>query len=292
MCRPVTAGVDGSPEGFAAAEWAAGESALRGVPLRLVHVDERPGAAAAPGADADTRHRRAGEVLAEAAAMVRREHPSLEIETRRLRGRPAGALAGEAAGAGLLVLGSRGLGALMGFLLGSVGMATISATEQPVVLVRAPGRPAPPDGAALAGTRRGVVVGVDVNQSVDPLLDFGFQEAARRGAPLAALYGWSIPPVVRDALALVAAERERGPGVARRLTEVLRPWRQRFPSVEVDERPSIGGPAQLLLRAAADADLLVIGRRVRRGSRGAHIGSVAHAVIHHCAVPVAVIAHD
>ncbi|MFB6716889.1 universal stress protein [Streptomyces sp. NPDC056358] len=51
------------------------------------------------------------------------------------------------------------------------------------------------------------------------------------------------------------------------------------------------GPSQLV-RAAAGADLLVIGRHLRRSPLGAHLGLVAHAVLHHAATPVAVVAHD
>ncbi|MFE0450223.1 universal stress protein [Streptomyces sp. NPDC058914] len=289
MSRPVTVGVDGSPESIAAAEWAAQESLLRHLPLRIVHAEVWPGTEPVLGIDPDTQRRWAEELLAETAEAVVRKQPSLQVETRHLSGRPAAVLAREAAESSLLVLGSRGLSGVMGFLLGSVGMATISATKAPVVLVRDPGRATVPNHAAPASASRDVLVGVDINQLFAPLLDFGFQEAARRGDRVLALHGWSIPPVVRDASALVAAEREMGPDAASRLAEALKPWRQRFPSVEVVERSLIGGPAQLLLHAAADADLVVVGRRLHRGSL---IGPVAHAVIHHCAAPVAVIAHD
>ncbi|WP_314612883.1 universal stress protein [Streptomyces stackebrandtii] len=292
MSLPVTVGVDGSPESIAAAEWAAHESEIRGAPLLIVHADEWAGAAL-PGVGPDARCRRADELLAETAECVRRQHPALEIDTRQLAGPPATALAGAGAEADLLVLGSRGLSGLRGFLLGSVGMAAIVATPRPVVLVRVPGRSTvPASRSAVAGSSRDVVVGVDIDQYFDPLLDFGFHEAAGRGARLLALYGWSIPPVVRDASALVAAEREMGPDIARRLAADLRPWRLKFPSVDFVERSCVGGPAQLLLQAAENAELVVVGRRMRMGALGAHVGSVAHAVIHHCAVPVAVIAHE
>ncbi|NXY95464.1 universal stress protein [Streptomyces sp. BR123] len=293
MSRPVTVGVDGSPEAVAAAGWAAREAVLRGVDLRIVYADQWPGPVAVQSGSPEARRRWAEELLAEAAGAVRREHPSLQLETRHRSGQPAEVLADEAAGAGLLVLGSRGLGGVRGFLLGSVGMATISVTERPVVLVRAPGGSAAADGAAAApaGPMRGVVVGVDLDRFSPPLLDFAFQEAVLRGDRVLVLYGWSIRPVVRDASALVAAEREMGPDIARRLTEALGPWRREFPSVEIVERSPIGGPARLLLHAADNANLVVVGRRTRQGSLGAHIGSLTHAVIHHCPVPVAVIAH-
>ncbi|MFB0627282.1 universal stress protein [Streptomyces sp. AB3(2024)] len=59
-------------------------------------------------------------------------------------------------------------------------------------------------------------------------------------------------------------------------------------------RPSRLRPAcdPRLVQAAARADLVVVGRHLRRSPLGVHLGSVAHAVLHHSAAPVAVIAHD
>ncbi|WP_024755166.1 universal stress protein [Streptomyces exfoliatus] len=283
MFRRVTVGVDGAPESGAAVEWAAQESLLHDVPLCLVHVCAWTDEVAAGVVGVDPRYHRAGEYLVAAAEELRRKNPSLEVSTRVLTGHPATALADEAIETDLLVMGSRGLSGVMGYFLGSVGMETVSATEQPVVFVRLSRHVVAPSGD--------IVVGLDIGRFCDPLLEFGFQEAARRGGRLLALHGWSIPPVVRDATALYAAQRERGPDVARRLAEILAPWKDKFPSVAVVERSPIGAPAQLLVRAAPGADLVVIGRRVRTASLGAHIGPVAHAVIHHCAAPVAVVAH-
>lgn len=146
LSRHVTVGLDGSLQSDAAAEWAAREAVLREVPLRLVHADEWPVWTADPEAEAGVQRPGvqrlwADKLLAEAAERLRQRHPSLEISTRRLSGRPSTALATEAADADLLVLGSRGLSCVMGFVLGSVGMETITAAEGPVVFVRAPAFP-------------------------------------------------------------------------------------------------------------------------------------------------------
>ncbi|MCX4510666.1 universal stress protein [Streptomyces sp. NBC_01619] len=295
MSRHVTVGLDGSLQSDAAAEWAAREAVLREVPLRLVHADEWPVWTADPEAEAGVQRPGvqrlwADKLLAEAAERLRQRHPSLEISTRRLSGRPSTALATEAADADLLVLGSRGLSCVMGFVLGSVGMETITAAEGPVVLVRAPAFPGA-DQDTPAGSSRDVVVGVDIHQPCDPLLGFAFDEAARRGGRLRALHGWSLPPVVHDALALEAAERDMAPDIARSLGDTLAPWQRKYPSVAVVELTPVGAPSQLLAQSAADADLVVVGRRSRRSRLGAHIGPVTHAVIHHCAAPVAIVAH-
>jgi nucleotide-binding universal stress UspA family protein len=59
----------------------------------------------------------------------------------------------------------------------------------------------------------------------------------------------------------------------------------------VDELSRLGSPASHLIDASRDASLVVVGRRVRRGPLGTHIGAVTHAVMHHATAPVAVVAH-
>ncbi|GAA2375667.1 hypothetical protein GCM10010246_83270 [Streptomyces cuspidosporus] len=50
--------------------------------------------------------------------------------------------------------------------------------------------------------------------------------------------------------------------------------------------------AGAVLRAAAEAGLLVVGRQTHRSAPGPHIGPVTHAVLHHSPVLVAVVPHD
>ncbi|TQK49998.1 nucleotide-binding universal stress UspA family protein [Streptomyces sp. SLBN-118] len=301
MTRHVTVGLDGSPESRAAAAWAAEEALLREVPLHLVHAEEWPTTAAIPMVGPEVQQRWADKVLADAADELRQRHPGLEITTRRLSGRPAAALPIEAGDAEMLVLGSRGLGSIMGFLIGSAGMATVSATERPVVLVRAPKHhdKEPRTGSGDAehtdtpSVYRDVVVGLDIHQSCDKLLAFAFDEAARRGCTLHAVHGWTLPLVFSYAPMLdPGIQLEVGRQVEHALSDMLLPWRHKFPSVQVVERAPIGSPAQQLVYSAADADLVVVGRRLRRAPLGAHIGHVAHAVMHHSAAPVAVVPHD
>ena len=73
---------------------------------------------------------------------------------------------------------------------------------------------------------------------------------------------------------------------------MLRPWRNKFPDVEVKEQAVVGRAARHLLEAAADASLVVAGRRNRRAPLGFHTGPVTHAVMHHSTAPVAVVPHD
>ncbi|MGW7791524.1 universal stress protein, partial [Streptomyces tricolor] len=201
--------------------------------------------------------------------------------------------------ADMLVLGSRGLGGIGGFLVGSVGLGVVAHTERPVVLVRAGEQAADEHerddaGIPSASTAfRPVVLGLDVAGPDDALLEFAFEAAARRSAPLRVVHGWNPPPYYVYGMALEpAVEQETAKGDAVVLSEVLRPWRQKYPDVEVVEQSHNGSPAVLLVGASHDASLVVVGRRIRRFPAGAHIGTVTHAVLHHATAPVAVVAHD
>lgn len=289
MTQPVTVGVDGSPESRAAARWAAGEALLREAPLRLVHVEERwpTVSGAMPPVDPGD-HQRWSETLLEGAAdELRGRHPGLEVSLCRRAGRPAGALAVEAADAQLLVLGSRGRGRAEQFFVGSVGTSTIGLTDTPVVLVRAL------DQSAAEELNRDVVVGVDIHETSDETLAFAFNEAARRGCGVRAVHGWTLPFAFSYAPQLDhGVQNEVAEGIAGALAGMLRPWRQTYPSVKAEERALVGAPAEQLISEAADAGLVVVGRRIRRSPVGGHLGHVAHAVLHHVTAPVAVIAHD
>ena len=78
----------------------------------------------------------------------------------------------------------------------------------------------------------------------------------------------------------------------RGLAEALRPWRDKFPGVRIVETVRLESPARAVVRTAAGADLLVIGRRRHRPALLPRVGPVAQAVIHHAACPVAVVPHD
>ncbi|MEV0738246.1 universal stress protein [Streptomyces sp. NPDC050549] len=301
MVRTVVAGLDGSPESRAAAEWAAREAGLRGVPLKVVHVWEPAPdpLAQAPLLGAETQQHWSQRIPREAGEGLRLRHPGLDVTEDQVTGTPADALLDAAKDAELLVLGSRGLSGVGGFLVGSVGLAVVAHAELPVVLVRAGEQAADehetdPAGNPSADTPyRPVVLGLDADAPADAVIEFAFAEAARRGTGLRVVYGWNLPPYYAYGLALDAGlndELSREETTA--LTEALRPWRQKHPEIEVALQPRVGSAADHLVDASREASLVVIGRRIRRAALGAHIGPVAHGVLHHATSPVAVVAHD
>ncbi|HUP33419.1 MAG TPA: universal stress protein, partial [Gaiellaceae bacterium] len=70
------------------------------------------------------------------AAVVGGRDPGIEVERRVVPEPPVEALLDAAAGADLLVVGSRGRGGFTGLLLGSVGQQVAHHAPCPVVIVR------------------------------------------------------------------------------------------------------------------------------------------------------------
>jgi len=302
MLRYVAAGIDGSPESLAAAHWAAREAARRGTGLRLVHAWEwLPHSA--PYVPAGMSQRQwAEEILERASSSVRAAHPELRVIDDLVVEPACDVLCTAAGQAELLVLGSRGLGGLAGFLLGSVSRRVVARSPGPVVLVRADGSCANEHLPALDGVSpdeisalpyRDIVLGIDVGRPCDELIEFAFETALRCGASLRAMHFFPAPPGQARADRLVAqpgpellAEKEHA------LVATLRPWCEKFPDVVVTETVAEGRAAGEMVRASTGAALVVVGRRLREGRFGAHVGSVAHAVLHHARCPVAVVPHS
>ncbi|MFE0640586.1 universal stress protein [Streptomyces sp. NPDC058877] len=301
MTDTIAVGFDGSLESRTAAEWAAREAKLRGLSVKLAQVwDPVPEPMAqAPVLGAETHQHWTEQVLREASENLRQHHPGVEVTTEQLSGSPAQALADTAKDADMLVLGSRGLARIGGFLVGSVGLSTLAHTDRPVVVVRAAGQPTdqpeadPADTPSGAAQPRPVLLGLDTSHPNDAPIDFAFGAAALRGVPLRVTHGWYPPFCYAYGAAPEPAVIERvAQGDAATLTEVIGPWQRKHPDVEVVTESHCSSPSLLLIEGSRDASLVVVGRRIRHSSLGSHIGSVTHAVLHHAAAPVAVVAHD
>jgi nucleotide-binding universal stress UspA family protein len=140
---------------------------------------------------------------------------------------------------------------------------------------------------------RPVVLGLDIESPDDSVIEFAFGAAVLRATSLRVVHGWNVPPYFAYGMSV---DPEFNAHLAKQdaasLAEVLRPWRQKFPSVEVVEVSRSGKPASHLVDASQEASLVVVGRRIRRSPIGARIGPIAHAVLHHATAPVAVVPHD
>ncbi|NKZ05224.1 universal stress protein [Actinomadura latina] len=270
--RGVVVGYDGSEQSEAAVRWAAEEARLRGAPLTVAHAWEMftaVGPMAIPVADLRTA---AEKVAAEGAEHAR--EVTGDVHAVLGRGVPATVLMEAAADAELVVVGARGRGGFTDLVLGSTGVALSAHAPCPVVVVREPRSQGP------------VVVGVDGSAASQEALGLAFTEAHLRGAELAALVAW--PPDADPGPApLMDAEGLRE-FAGERLARLVQPWREKYPGVAVRTEVVTGPPRQVLLAAAKDAGLLVVGSRGLGGFRGLLLGSVSHALLHHAPCPVAV----
>ena len=284
----VVAGTDGSDQSLRAVEWAAAEAALRGAALEIVSVPvlpprmswQRP-APHRPDTVADTIRESSEKALAVAAARAATVQPGLAVSTALLSGQPAHALCEAAAGAAMLVVGSRGAGGFAALILGSVGRYVATQAAVPVVVVR----------EETVAVHHEIVVGIrDLDQPA--AVAFAFEEAARRDARLRAVHAWQwFLPEMR----LTGTER---PGAVARdvtaeaaewLADLLTFWRQKYPGVQVIEDVVHAHPGRVLAGASARADLVVLGHRHGDDTEHAGTGTVLHAALNHAHGPVAVI---
>ncbi|MEU0398428.1 universal stress protein [Streptomyces sp. NPDC006208] len=293
MRRTITAGIDGSLESLAAAEWAAREALLRDLPLALVQAGPRPLPRTHPsGIDAPAGQE---DHLDSAVRELLVGFPELHVVPMCRPGPAGDALLAAAGESEMLVLGSRGFSGLAGFVIGSVALDVTARARVPVVLVRG-GWTA--DEASLPAQARPVLLGLDLDgldleSAGDELISFAFDMAAARGVPLEVLHSWRLPqlypygraydPLPAPDAAVLAAERQQA------LTSALRPWRDKHAEVPLRVRLVAGRAAHQLLKAATRASLLVVGHRDGAGTR---LGPVTQAAVHHVACPVAIVPHD
>ncbi|KOU58218.1 hypothetical protein ADK57_36560 [Streptomyces sp. MMG1533] len=299
MLSPIVVGFDGSPESRAAAEWAAREAQRRALPLHLVTAWIWRPVDVPSAQESEAQKQWAQQMLNEAREELVARYPQLPITVEQVAALATRALLERAEGAGMLVLGSRGHGAVTGFLLGSIGQHVLARANVPVVLVRADktlATEAVEHTEAAAQEDGDVVVALqDRDEPAEELLRFAFTAAAARGATLRAVHAWSRPPVFAYNPAAVRMGDEDGgmeARVDRELSAALEPWQTRYPQVKVVRTVDLASAAEVVLQAARHAALVVVGRRTHRPALGMRIGPVTHGVIHHAAAPVAVVPHD
>ncbi|MGW2590198.1 universal stress protein [Streptomyces sp. NPDC001515] len=299
----MTVGLNGTPASLAAAFWGAREASIRHLPLRLVSAWEWQPYSHAPLAGTEMPEQWSRRLPGEVAAQLAPRFPDLEIGTQQLTGPPPEMLCREAAEAELLAIGTAGVGALVGFVMGSVAMATVAHSHRPVVLVRPEARVQPRDDGGLTQRvqdegRRDidgpVVASIDLGPATDGVLRFAFEAASVSCRNLRVVHSWN-PPVgyVQDIGGGLLRRADSAAEGANMMRSLLESDSKKHPDVTVIQHEEIGSPSRRIVEAGASASLVVIGRRTKRyWPRKPRIGHVAHAVLHHCPAPVAVVPQD
>lgn len=136
---PIVVGVDDSTEARAALRWAAGHARRHGLPLKVVHAFQAHHLAGLLGiAKLQPDNAWRAEAARALVQLVREELGQLDgisLETVATQAGPAAGLLGAAAGASLVVLGTRGRGGAASVLLGSVSAEVLKKSRSPVVVI-------------------------------------------------------------------------------------------------------------------------------------------------------------
>jgi nucleotide-binding universal stress UspA family protein len=137
----VVVGVDGSGSSLRALELALHEAGLRGLQLEVLYAPEHVRAYGFPApvvlpAELVRSLRAHDESVLDAVAAVVADHPGVDVAVRTVEGAPARALVRASEDAALVVVGSRGVGAFEGVLLGSVSAGVLRGAHCPVAVVR------------------------------------------------------------------------------------------------------------------------------------------------------------
>jgi nucleotide-binding universal stress UspA family protein len=236
---------------------------------------------------------------ARASAMVRDAKDELAVSvapgirdvdvTMFVSGSPAAqALLDRSEGAALLVVGSRGRGAMRSVLLGSVALHCVTHAACPVVVVH----------SSAVDTRPSarILVGVDGSGSSGAALAMALDEAVRMGAEVQVVATfveadcWTdLNGIVVPATEEMRSELEQR--TRRLVDDVLGERRDRGKWSELVVQTEVveGSAAEVLVDRARSADLLVVGSRGRGAFRGLLLGSVALRCAMHAPCPVLVV---
>jgi nucleotide-binding universal stress UspA family protein len=143
----------------------------------------------------------------------------------------------------------------------------------------------------------GIIVGVDGSGHSELALEWAMNEAASRQAALTvltvnpvALSAWTGAPIRSEA---DEPAREHAEMAAKEAAD------KAFGKLAGDTRPASvtvravsGNPAEELITASRDADLVVVGSRGAGGFGRLALGSVSNQVAHHAHSPIVIVPHD
>lgn len=278
MNRMIVVGIDDSPAGETALEWAMARAEKVKSPVTLMHTVYETWLADGYGyydsiLDAEKM------LLADAGARAALLAPTVQTNTELRTGSAPRVLSELSKNADLVVVGTDRKSRLEGELFGSVSLQIAALSTCPVAVI-----PTLPE-----SVRSGVYVGVDGSADSVTAVAFAAAEADRTGQELFALYAVHLPNrrVLRSIPVDSVTERMEEERVV--LAESVAGLTERHPDLVVHQvLETDESPARALVAAAQHAQLLVVGSRGRGSLQRLLMGSVSHEVLLHISCPTIV----
>lgn len=288
----VVVGTDGSKQAAVAVDWAAAWAHSHELGLTIVGVQPDlmiyadgvayaslidPAFAAAK--ETAQRHVRA------AMTSALQAYPDLNVVGQTVEGDAAGILVTASRDAQLVVIGTRGLGAVKGVLLGGVADNVVTNAKGNLAVI--------PESADLTSTGP-IMVGTDSSTQAGAALRFAVAEAHRSNSPLLAVQ------VIERALLMDYMheddyETARGKlesELKNNLTKSLEARTEGMPELDLSVHVVVGKPAEELAKATEGARLAVVGSRGRGGFAGLLLGSTSRRLVRSAHCPVLVVRSD
>jgi nucleotide-binding universal stress UspA family protein len=276
----VAVGTDGMD---AAMGYAAAEATRLGCGLHLVHVVHvLPQGPEMVSADV-TDYERVGRQTLNAALRLAREliGDDTLVTGDLLFGGVVPKIVEAAANARMVVLQHRDLSRLRRVVTRSVASGVAAHARVPVVSV-----PESWSAGHERETSPTVTVGVDVAENAGEVLRIAIEAARARGATLHVLHTWSFPSAYDDIIMNRVDDDEWAPRATAEVQAALDGLGDQGRGLPVRIEAKHMKPAEALIRASQDADLVVIGRHDPLTPLGSHLGPVARAVLAGAECPV------
>ena len=268
--KPLVVGFDSSPDAARALEWAVRLATVTDSPVRVL-IARGDLYTVSSWADEWTRS-----LAEEWAAQARKQLSELQADAEVViaDGQPSQVLVAASTDSSLVVVGSRGHGAVMGVLQGSVSQHVARHASSRVAVVR----PAQDDAS------RRIVVGVDGSAASLEALETAVHLAGLHGYRLDIVHATERPPFeLTEPLLLESWDAEDA-----QVLESAAAVMARHEGVGFEARIVRDRPIRTLIDASHHAAMVVVGSRGRGAFAGLLLGSVSAGLLQHAHCPVVV----
>jgi nucleotide-binding universal stress UspA family protein len=245
--KSVVVGIDGSQAAIRAALWAVDEVAGTDIPLRLLYM--RESSPTASRSETRTAMATAEEAVYEAYNAIDALGKPVKVEMEIVEGRPVPALIYASESTPLLCIGDTGAGRSSPAGFGSTATTLVHAAHCSVAVVRG-------DHNGKVTDSRWIVAHVTGSPDDEVVLEFAFEEANRRNAPLVVMTAWrsGFDDLQNDRL--IDDDERRMHAILHRYLEL---WTPHYPEVDVRIIAAYGPFLNYLTEHAKSIQLVVVG---------------------------------